>query len=140
MGRPTISVLCPTAHGGPLVAKSLGPLRDVVDEIIIAADVRVEATDLAYYADVADVLFRYEHSGANRHWSWLAAKASGDWMLMLDGDELPSAALVAALPELVLDRRVRQYSLPIHWPWPSPEREAHRGALVLRPASATVAQ
>ncbi|HXV06113.1 MAG TPA: hypothetical protein VFP23_09455 [Solirubrobacterales bacterium] len=92
-----------------------------MDEIVVAADVRVEATDLAYYADVADVLLRYEHVGTDRHWPWLAAQASGDWLFLLDGDELPGAALVAALPELVADRRVRQYSLPIHWPWPSPE-------------------
>jgi Methyltransferase domain len=120
MRRPTISVLCPTAHPGPLVAESLSALREAVDEIVVAADVRVEATDLAYYRDVADVLVRYEHSGANRHWPWLAAQAQGDWIFLLDGDELPSAALLAALPALVADRRVRQYSLPVHWPWPAP--------------------
>jgi hypothetical protein len=118
--RPSISVLCPTAHRGPLVAESLGALREAVDEVVVAADARVEPADLAYYADVADVLVRYEHAGANRHWPWLAGLAHGDWVLLLDGDELPSAALIAALPELVTDRRVRQYSLPIHWPWPEP--------------------
>ncbi len=104
-----------------MVAASLSVLREAVDEIIIAADARVEAADLAYYADVADLVLRYEHAGANRHWPWLAAQARGDWVLLLDGDELAGAALVAALPELVADRRVRQYSLPIHWPWPGPE-------------------
>jgi hypothetical protein len=102
------------------VAESLGILRGAVDEIIVAADVRTPATDLAYYADVADVLVRYEHAGPNRHWPWLTAQARGDWLLLIDGDELPGAALVAALPELVADRRVRQYSLPIHWSWPTP--------------------
>lgn len=102
------------------MAESLRVLREAVDEIVVAADARVEATDLAYYADVADVLVRYEHAGANRHWPWLAAQAKGDWIFLLDGDELPSAALVAALPALIADRRVRQYSLPIHWPWPAP--------------------
>jgi hypothetical protein len=100
----------------------LGALREVVDEIVIAADARVDGTDLAYYADVADTLLRYEHAGPNRHWPWLAEQATGDWVLLLDGDELVGGALIEALPELVTDRRVRQYSLPIHWPWPSADR------------------
>lgn len=102
------------------MAESLGLLREAVDEIVIAADARVDATDLAHYADVADVLLRYEYAGGDRQWPWLAAQARGDWLLVFDGDELPSAALVGALPELVADRGVRQYSLPIHWPWPGP--------------------
>jgi hypothetical protein len=117
MRRQTISVLCATAHPGPLVAESISALREVVDEVVIAAD-SSEPSDLAYYADVADVLLRYEHIGANRHWPWLAEQASGDWVFLLDGDELPGTALIEALPELVIDRRARQYSLPIRWPWP----------------------
>jgi len=118
--RPAISVVCPTAHPGPVVAEVLGAVRDAVDEIIVAADSRVGATDLGHYAEIADVLLRYEHCGANRHWPWLAEQAGGDWLLLLDGDELASTALVAALPDLVADRRIRQYSLPIHWVWPDP--------------------
>jgi hypothetical protein len=116
--RPTVSVVCPTGHPGPLVAELLGVVRDAVDEIVVAADARASASDLGHYAQVADVLLRYEHAGANRHWPWLARQAHGDWLLLLDGDELASAALVAALPDLVADRRVQQYSLPIHWLWP----------------------
>ena len=115
-----MSVVCPTSHPGPLVREALGLLREAVDEIVVAADARVAADDLGHFAAVADVLLRYEHAGANRHWPWLARQARGDWLLLLDGDEVVSAALVAALPDLVADRRVQQYSLPIHWPWPDP--------------------
>lgn len=116
--RATISVLCPTAHPGPLVSGVLEELRAIVDEVIVAADARVGAEDLGHYALVADRVLRYEHFGANRHWSWLTAQASADWLLLLDGDELPSGSFIEMLPDLVADRRIDQYSMPIHWPWP----------------------
>jgi len=95
--RATISVLCPTAHPGPLVSGVLEELRAVVDEVIVAADARVGADDLGHYALVADRVLRYEHFGANRHWSWLTAQASADWLLLLDGDELPSGSFIEML-------------------------------------------
>ncbi|HEY4278307.1 MAG TPA: hypothetical protein VGM91_08820 [Conexibacter sp.] len=87
---------------------------------MIAADARVGEEDLGWYASVADTLLRYEHIGANRHYGWLAEQASCDWLLLLDGDEIVSDALLQALPELAADRKIEQYSSPIHWPWPTP--------------------
>jgi predicted O-methyltransferase YrrM len=110
-------VICPTAHPGPLVAAIMASVRESVDEIVIAADARVGAEDLGWYVTVADKLVRFEHIGANRHYGWLVEQASGDWLLLLDGDELPGAGLVTALPALAADRRIAQYSAPIHWPW-----------------------
>ena len=116
--RPTISVACATRHPGSLVAGIMDTLRDHVHEILIAADMRVSAEELGWYDSVADTLVRYEDIGADRHYSWLADQACGDWLFLLDGDELPSEALIEALRTLVGDRRIAQYSLPIHWPWP----------------------
>ena len=120
--RPTISVVCPTAHPGQVIAAALGDLREVVDEVVVAADARVGADDLGHYAQVADTLLRFEFAGSNRHWPWLAEQARGDWLLIHDGDELVSSALLDALGDLVSDRRIHQYSLPIHWPWPDSTR------------------
>ena len=121
--RPTISVICPTRHPGGVVAAALADPREVVDEVVVAADARVGADDLAHYAQVADTLVRFEFAGANLHWPWLAEQAHGEWLLIHDGDELLSSALLDALGDLVSDRRIRQYSFPIHWPWPD---SAHR--------------
>lgn len=103
-----------------MVAASLHLLRDVVDEIIVAADARAAPEDLAEYASIADRVLRFEYAGPNVHWPWLAEQAGGDWIVVLDGDEVPGAALVDALPTLVRDRRINQYSLPIRWSWPDP--------------------
>lgn len=123
---PAISVVCPTNHPGPLVAAIVTSVRERVGasglEVVIAADARVGAEDLGWYASVADTLVRYEHIGANRHYGWLVEQARGAWLLLLDGDELPGTELAGALPRLASDLRIAQYSAPIHWPWPDPRR------------------
>jgi hypothetical protein len=72
-----ISVICTTRHSGRLVASVMADLRDVVSEIIIAADSRVGDDDLAHYASSADRVLRFEFSGHNKAWAWLAAEARG---------------------------------------------------------------
>lgn len=113
-------MLCPTHHAGWLVAGALAPLAAVADEIVIAADSRVGQADLDAYASVATRVVRFEHIGSNRHWSWLSEQARGDWVLIVDGDETPSAAFLDALPDLITARSVNQFSLPIHWVWGDP--------------------
>jgi hypothetical protein len=115
-----ISVICATRHPGPVVASAMVDLRSAVDEIIIAADARVGEDDLDCYATVADRVLRFEFSGPNRAHGWLADQARGDWLLLLDGDELAGSALIGALPELAADRRIGQYLLPKRWSWPDP--------------------
>jgi len=113
--RQTLSVICPTHHPGPLVAACLAPLADVADEIIIAADDRVGADDLAEYATVATELVRFKFTGEDRHWPWLASRADGDWLLVLDGDETPSAELLELIPAQLERREIRECSVPVRW-------------------------
>lgn len=90
-------------------------LRPVADEIIVAADSRVDEDDLAHYAAVADELHRIEVDHSERHFGWLHAQCSGDWILRIDGDEIPSTSLLEALPTLIADRNVVQYLIPRCW-------------------------
>jgi len=53
-----------------------------------------------------------------RHLAWLHAQCSGDWVLRLDDDEVPSAALIARLPALLATRDVLQYWIPRAWLFP----------------------
>lgn len=115
---PTLSIACLTSDPGPLVHTSLTALRSVADEIVVAADARVGDDDLDYYAAAADVLLRVQFESAWRHLAWLHAQCEGDWVLLIDGDEVPSAALVEQLPSLVQSRSVTQYLLPRRWLYP----------------------
>ena len=116
---PTLSVCCLCDHDGARVAAALAPLRTVAHEIAVAVDDRVPVTEQATLAAAADRLVRVEGIGwAAQAWSWLHGLCRGDWILRLDGDELCSPALLAALPGLLERRDVRQYAIHRRWLWP----------------------
>jgi hypothetical protein len=60
-------------------------------------------------------VLRIEFLLVERHLAWLHAQCSGDWILKLDGDEIPSAAFVRRLPELLASRSVLQYWVARAW-------------------------
>lgn len=117
---PTVALLCGTHHPGAVVAACLRDVADCVDEVIIAADGRVAEQDLDAYATVADRVIPFPFTGRNAFRPWLAAQTEADWILWLDGDEVPAAALVADLRRLVSDRDVAGWLLPRDWVWPDP--------------------
>ena len=114
----TLSVCCLAGAPGPQVRALLEPLREVADEIVIAADARLEEATLAEYDAVADKLLRAEVLHGDHHHQWMHSQCSGEWILHMDADEVASPALVAAIPELVQDRGVRQHWLPRRWLYP----------------------
>ncbi|MDQ2910716.1 MAG: hypothetical protein M3R39_06845 [Actinomycetota bacterium] len=115
----TLSVCCLTDAPGPQIQALLEPLREVADEIVIAADLRAGPADVAMYEAVADRLLRSEFEILEAHLAWLHAQCSGDWILRLDGDEQASPELVAVLPELIAAPDIRQYWFPRRWLDPS---------------------
>jgi hypothetical protein len=89
---------------GPFLREILEPVRAIADEIVLCAGGPLSEEDLGCYADVADRLFVLEEFGhVERHLAWLHAQCSGDWILRLDGDEVPSEALLEAIAEVVRD-------------------------------------
>jgi hypothetical protein len=108
-----------TADPPSQVAVALAALRPVVDEIVVAADSRVDVGALRAYDDVADRVVRFEfRPPVDRARAWLAAQCSGEWLLSIDGDEVPSRALVEALPGLTVAADVQQCWLPRRWLFP----------------------
>ena len=112
----SLSVCILTNDPGARVTALLRPLREVADEIVVAVDSRVDPDRLGTYAELADRLLRFEWvSPMERLLPWLHAQCSGDWILRLDGDEVPSSELVAQLPDVVADRAVLQCLVPRRW-------------------------
>lgn len=114
----TLSVCCLSGAPGPRVRALIEPLREIADEVLIAADARVDEAALAEYAVIADRILRVEVVHSERHFAWMHAQCSSDWIFRIDADEVASPALVAAVPKLILDRDVRQYWLPRRWLYP----------------------
>jgi hypothetical protein len=115
----SLSVVCLTDYPAPLVNAIFRQLRQVADEIVLAVDSRINSARLGQYAKWADRLLRYEYTNnPQRAAAWLHRQCRGEWILRLDGDEVPSPALVAALPELTVRRDVLQYWLPRRWLFP----------------------
>ena len=111
-----------TADSPERVAAVLEPVRAIADEIVLAVDARVDAGSVTRLSALADRVLRIEFVLVERHLAWLHAQCGGDWILKLDGDEVPSAAFVRRLPELLASRAIVQYWVARAWLHPDPSR------------------
>ena len=123
MRRPTspggtLSVCCLTRGPTARVAAQLALLREVADEIVVGLDTSVDA-DLAHpLVEVADVVVHYPYvDPVDRPVGWVHSLCTQHWILWVDDDEIPSAALVEALPELVSDPTVTHCFVPRRSLW-----------------------
>jgi hypothetical protein len=119
--RPSLSVCCLCDRAGAQVAAALRPLRRVAGEIVVAVDERLPFSELPPLAAVADRLLRVQLGDwREQAWTWLHRQCTGDWILRVDPDETCGPELLAALPELIDARDVRQYWIHRRWLWPDP--------------------
>jgi hypothetical protein len=94
-------------------------LRPVVDEVVIAVEDGAEPGAAASLLELADVVRLFPHRDpGDSVIPWLHSLCSGEWILNVDDDEIPSTSLIAALPELVSARDVSHYWLARRWLWP----------------------
>jgi hypothetical protein len=115
-GRSAVSVCSVVAAAPQRAAAALSLLRPAADEIVVAVD---PGTDPALLAGIADRLYRVEYEPPReRYLAWLHSLCSGDWILWLDEDEVPSAALVESLPVLTEKRDALQLRLQRRWLFP----------------------
>jgi hypothetical protein len=82
-------------------AAALELLRSVADELVVAVDERAEDA-VPRLAAVADRVLTYPFTEpCDRPIGWVFRECRGPWILNVDDDEVPSPALVAALPALL---------------------------------------
>jgi len=93
--RATLSVCCIANSPGPFLKAALSPLREIADEVLIAVGGPLPEEDMGHYGEIADRLFSIDFEFAERHLAWLHAQCRGDWILRLDGDEIPTSEMVA---------------------------------------------
>jgi|GEM_PF-1062951 len=109
----TVSLVTATDAGPSATVAFLAAWRPHVDELIVAIDERADPRTPAACAALAD---RVEVVPAapnrERYLPWLYAQASCDWLLRMDAHELPTDALLTALPELIASREHTHYWLP----------------------------
>jgi inositol phosphorylceramide mannosyltransferase catalytic subunit len=116
----SLSVCMLVADPPHRIEAALAPIRHLADEVVIAADARVPATDLAHYQALCDRLYRVEFINYERHLAWLHAQCTGDWIMPLEGDEVIGAELAARLPSLLGRRDVRQVWTARRWLYGDP--------------------
>jgi hypothetical protein len=119
----SLSVCMVASREGASVRAILELLRPVAGEIVLGVDARRAEPVLSACADLVDRPYLLDFTGtAERHTAWLHHHCRGDWILRLDDDELPGAALLEQLPELARDRRHTLQLLPRRNLFPTRER------------------
>lgn len=122
--HPSLGVVLRCHSHAARVQRVAALLREHTDELVIAADARMEAEELALLAGARpDRLVRIPYAMPNqRALEHVTALARSDWLLYLEGDEVPGAALLGRLRELIATRSATHFWLPRRWLWPDATR------------------
>ena len=111
----TLSVCCLVSDPPDRVAAVLETLRSAADEIVVVVDANARQK-LGALGTIADRVYRVPvELPFEQYLPWLHSLCSGEWVFRIDGDEVPSAALVDVLGALPGAEDVLQYRLPRRW-------------------------
>lgn len=100
------------------VARALERLRDVADEIVAVVDAGAPDSDPTPLRDVCDrVIVAPFVWPLEANLAWLEDQCTGEWMLRIDGDEVPSAALAERLAEPSWRDGVTHVFVARRWLW-----------------------
>lgn len=104
------------------VAAILAPLRILRPEVVLIVDDGLDGRFDADFRRLGNHVFRAPFLGSvARAAGWLFAQCTGEWVLRLDDDEMPSAGLAAALDECIHgDPPITHAWVPRRWLYPGP--------------------
>lgn len=98
-------------------------VRELADEVVLSVDASAGPGTLELARRHADHVAVVDLGGLpNRGYGWTAERATGDWILALDDDEILAPSFVERLPSL-LEERVTHHHLPVRWVVPGPGGE-----------------
>jgi hypothetical protein len=124
-GRPraatSLSVCCMTSGRRPtLLAGVLAPLREIASEIVVAVEAPRAAEVHAAVEGLVDSVLAFQPTApADRPIAWLFRSCSARWILNVDDDEVPSPALVRALPAILARRDITHAWIARRWVYPT---------------------
>lgn len=119
--QPSVALAIVTAGPAGRLRALLEIIRPHVDEIVVGIDQNGDPDTFDASADLADRRLSLDVPGAAgrpRALAWVHYQCTADWILGLDADEVPSAALLAGLSTLVADRRPAALCLETRWVYP----------------------
>jgi hypothetical protein len=106
-----LSLCSLTSETPEVIAAVIAPWREVADEVVLGVDDRVPDADWSGYKRLADKVIPFRFAFLERHLDELHAACTGDWIMRVDSDEVPSAALLRRFPHLLHERGVKQYRI-----------------------------
>jgi len=97
-------------------------VRPLATEVVMAVDAGGDPSTPDVCGELTDRLYVLESAAPHRVLGWLMHECSADWILRLDDDEVPSAALLEELPALLDEQRATNLPLSRRWLYPEPDR------------------
>jgi hypothetical protein len=117
---PGISLVMLVNNPAHQVAAIAGIFKNYVDEILIGVDHRVDVKTLGPILEVADRCLRVQFDTGYANSGWLIKRAHHEWVIVVDGDEVPSQALLRRLKSIpTLNGRATHAYVQRRWVWPT---------------------
>jgi hypothetical protein len=107
-----------TNAAADILAPTLAPWRNLADEIVLAIDDRLSPVEIGRLTSLADRVITVGFEHLEQSLAAVHAACAGDWVMRIDSDEVPSAALLNEFPALLQHPTARQWALPRRWLFP----------------------